>query len=525
MKQIYLYLLSLLHAVAVSAYDPPAMGWSSWNTYRVHISEELIKKQAEAMHRRGLDKVGYRYVNIDDGYFGGRAANGRLLIHATRFPNGLKPVVDYIHSLGLKAGIYSDAGINTCGSFWDADTIGRGVGMYGHDCQDADFFFKELGFDFIKVDFCGGDARQNVQQIALNPKDRYTAIRKAIGQAGRKGVRMNVCRWAFPGTWVHDVADSWRIDADIDLSWQAVKRIIRKNLYLSSYATEGKFNDMDMMEVGRGLTEEEDKTHFGMWCIMSSPLMIGCDITSIDDKTLALISNKELIALNQDTLALQAEVIEKQGEAFILAKDIENPFGKVRALAVYNPGETEQIVTVDMERIGLSGMVRVRDLYLCRNLPDLAQTTFKVTLPPHGTRIYRLEADKRLERVRYEAEHAWLDGYSAIDESDFSWVTEEDSCSAGAKVQAAKMTWKSVYSKHGGTYRLRMAYVGNRAGCVSVSVNREREQRWVLPPANGVASVIEMPQTIQLRPGVNCIQILHAESEVPHVDYIELLPV
>lgn len=125
--------LLFLFSLPLAAYETPTMGWSSWNTYRVNISEEAIKKQAQAMYDKGLGKAGYQYINIDDGYFGGRDAAGNLLIHPTRFPNGLKPVVDFIHGLGFKAGIYSDAGRNTCGSFWDADKIGVGVGMYGHD--------------------------------------------------------------------------------------------------------------------------------------------------------------------------------------------------------------------------------------------------------------------------------------------------------------------------------------------------------------------------------------------------------
>ena len=137
-------------------------------------------KQADAMAKQGLKEAGYEYINIDDGYFGGRDSKGQLLIHPTRFPNGLRPVVNHIHSLGFKAGIYSDAGRNTCGNFWDKDEKGAGVGLYGHDQQDADYFFKDLKFDFIKVDFCGGDAPQNTEHLDLDERERYTAIRHAI---------------------------------------------------------------------------------------------------------------------------------------------------------------------------------------------------------------------------------------------------------------------------------------------------------------------------------------------------------
>ena len=209
MKKLLLS-LTLLVSCGAFAQEGPTMGWSSWNTFGVNISENIIKKQADAMVSKGLDKVGYKFINIDDGYFGGRdKTTGQLLIHPTRFPHGMKTVVDYIHGKGLKAGIYSDAGHNTCGNYYNGDVIAKGVGLYEHDQQDADFFFKELGFDFIKVDFCGGDGPQNSERLTLDEQERYTAISKAIENTGRTDVRLNVCRWDYPGTWVHDVAFSW----------------------------------------------------------------------------------------------------------------------------------------------------------------------------------------------------------------------------------------------------------------------------------------------------------------------------
>ncbi len=285
----------------INQLDPPVMGWSSWNTYRIHINEALIKKQADAMVSQGLKEAGYLYVNVDDGFFGWRDENGKLQTHPERFPNGLKCVADYIHSKGLKAGIYSDAGSNTCGSIWDKDPNGVGVGLYGHEKQDADLFFNEWGFDFIKIDYCGAG-----QSLALEEQKRYTEIRQAIDAVCNRNISLNICRWAFPGTWAKDLARSWRISADITPKWESIKYIIGKNLYLSAYAGGGHYNDMDMLEIGRGLKPEEEEVHFGMWCIMSSPLLIGCDLTTIPKSSLELLKNRELIALNQDPLGLQA---------------------------------------------------------------------------------------------------------------------------------------------------------------------------------------------------------------------------
>ena len=262
-------LFAALSATTASAQDGPTMGWSSWNTFALNISESIIKGQADAMVSKGLFAVGYDHINIDDGYFGGRdAETGQLKIHPTRFKNGLKPVVDYIHEKGLKAGIYSDGGYNTCGSYHGGDKTGEGVGLYQHDQQDCDMFFKDLGFDFIKVDFCGGDPVHNKDGLDLSEKQRYTDIAKAIKNTGRTDVRMNICRWAYPGTWAENAGFSWRTTQDIAPTWDSVKDILKQNLYMSAYCSKGHYNDMDMLEVGVSwgtpLTVEETKTHFGM---------------------------------------------------------------------------------------------------------------------------------------------------------------------------------------------------------------------------------------------------------------------
>jgi hypothetical protein len=300
-----LYVSTVMYSVT----NHPIMGWSSWNTYRVNICDSLIRKQADAIINTGLKDFGYNYINIDDGFFGWRDSLGIMHSHPQRFPDGMKPVADYIHRLGLKAGIYSDAGSNTCGSIWDKDKNGVGSGLYGHEEQDAILYFKDWGFDFIKIDYCGAG-----QELELDEQRRYTEIRNVINKVGCNGVQINICRWAFPGTWAKDIASSWRISSDISNKWSSVKYIIDKNLYLSAYAKDGHYNDMDMLEIGRGLSQNEEEVHFGMWCIMSSPLLIGCDLTSISPSSLTLLKNNELIAIDQDTLGLQANVVQHVGK-------------------------------------------------------------------------------------------------------------------------------------------------------------------------------------------------------------------
>jgi hypothetical protein len=180
------------------------MGWSSWNNFHVHINEQLIKEQADAMVASGLYDAGYRFINIDDGYFGGRDSAGKLYPNKDKFPSGMRALSDYIHKKGLKAGIYTDAGKNTCGSIYDKDSLGIGVGIYGHVTQDCDQFFKDWNYDFLKVDWCGGKVQM------LDEQTEYLKIIDVV-----KGINpnlvFNICRWQFPGEWAIKKSDSWRI--------------------------------------------------------------------------------------------------------------------------------------------------------------------------------------------------------------------------------------------------------------------------------------------------------------------------
>ena len=468
-------------AQAAAMAEPPTMGWSSWNTYRVNISEEMIKLQADALVALGLDKVGYNHVNIDDGYFGGRdETTGKLKIHPNRFPNGLKPLVDYIHSKGLKAGIYSDAGGNTCGSFYDHDEFGVNAGFYNHDQQDADFLFKELEFDFVKIDFCGGCSWSNADKITLVPCERYTAIRQAINATGRTDVRMNICRWAFPGTWAHNMGCSWRIAKDIAPTWTSIRDILNKNLLLSAYAWGGHYNDMDMLEVGRGMTPEEDNTHFGLWCMMSSPLLIGCDLTKLKPETLDLLKNEELIALNQDPLGLQAYVTKHFGHTgYVLVKDVETLFGTTRAVAFYNWGNEPESMEIDFTELELEGEVKVRDLFARK---DLGTMKGKLTaeVPAHGTRIYRLVAERRAEPTFYSAEIAWLSSFQDLAKPEEAGTAYFAPHPVERSVMVAHnlggradnyLLWRNVYSKAGGQYELEFTSSGGNWLTFHVEVN------------------------------------------------------
>ncbi len=517
-----------LFAGKALAVDPPTMGWSSWNTFGLNISENIIKNQANAMVSGGFVKAGYIYCNIDDGYFGGRdEQTGQLLIHKTRFPNGLKPVVDFIHNKGMKVGIYSDGGPTTCGYYHGGDKTGNGVGLYQHDQQDCDFFFKELGFDFIKVDFCGGDPIHNDRNLDLDEKKRYTEIANAIAATGRDDVRMNICRWAFPGNWAHDIPAvcSWRTTGDINCSWESVRNIIKENLYLSAMCFGGRYNDMDMLEVGRSLSSEEDKTHFGMWCLLSSPLLIGCDVSNLKDATKTLLKNRELIAVNQDSLGLQAYVVAQENGTYTLVKDFGELNGLTRVCGIYNPTDTKQDVTLHFSDLCLGGKVTLRNLFLRRTLGEY-EDSYQVSVPKHGLVLLQCTAEERYERTLYEAETAYLQGYTEIEWGKPTYESN-DACSGGmmaswlGKTSTGDIQWRNVYSEEGGEYTLVIKYLSGESRSMTLEINGKKIGT-ISASNKGWGTVQTNKRKITLQPGDNVIRLYNNSAYMPNLDCIEL---
>ena len=521
-KNVFLLLLAL--PFVLQAQRTPTMGWSSWNTFALNINEELIRSQADAMHNSGLQAAGYKYVNIDDGYWDGRGEDGHLRLNTKLFPNGMRPLVDYIHQLGLKAGIYSDAGDNTCGS-GNRHAWGIGVGLAGHEKQDCKLYFIDWDFDFIKVDYCGGN------HMHLDEREQYTKISNAIKTCGKKDIVYNICRWAFPGIWGAEISDSWRTTGDIFDAWRSVHGILAENLYLSAYCHDGHYNDMDMLEVGRSMTQTEDETHFGMWCIMASPLLIGCDMTKLRPETLRLLTNKDLIALNQDRLHLQAYLAERQGECFILVKDINKLYGKERAVAVYNPSDTAQSVSLSFRTIDLGGNV---SLYDCFSQSDFGtySGSVQLTVPAHGTKIFRATGETRLDRIVYEAECAYLPAYQELrnNQTEPSAIyTADDNAKGGYKVgwlgksQDNDIQWRGVRVQKTGRYMLTLTYFCGEDRDISLEINGKgigtfttHSRNWKKP------ATMKLP--IALKKGDNIIRLYNAGNWMPDIDRMELQP-
>ena len=519
MRKIWLILLIAAGWTASAQQrKTPIMGWSSWNTYRVNISDTLIKRQADAIVATGLKDAGYTYINIDDGFFGYRDEQGEMHAHPQRFPGGMKAVADYIHSLGLKAGIYSDAGAVTCGSIWDKDRNGIGAGLYGHEEQDADLYFRRWGYDFIKIDYCGAGQELDLD---LDEQPRYTAIRKAIDRVGRKDVEINICRWAFPGTWAKDLSASWRISGDISDNWESVKHIIEKNLPLSAYCADGHFNDMDMLEIGRSLSESEERVHFGLWCLMSSPLLVGCDMTTLSERSLELLKNPELIALNQDSLGLQAYPVQAADGTYVLVKDIGRRRTPVRAVALYNPTDSARRISIALSELELEGKTRLRDLFARKELRPV-RDTLSAVVGPHDVALWRVEAERRLEPTRYEAEWAYLPLFIDLGKRNKEVVYAVEAKASGGLVvryaggcQENAIVWNRVWSDQGGRYEMRIAYLPAENRGLEVVVNGKSVQ--VPLSAEGVVTL-----PVVLRPGDNTVEMTCRTQWAPDIDQFTL---
>lgn len=279
--------------------DTPQMGWSTWNKFQGNISEDIIKGIADAMVETGLRDAGYTYINIDDCWHGQRDENGFIQVDPVKFPNGMKSVADYIHAKGLKLGIYSDAGTETCGSM---------PGSLGHEYQDA-LQYARWEVDYLKYDWCN--------TTDINPKGAYQLISDALRASGRP-ILLSMCEWgnSKPWEWASHVGHSWRTTPDIWCNFDSLRvfpgytqfgvmQCIAFNDTLRQYAGKGHWNDPDMLEVGNGMTENEDRAHFTMWCMMASPLILGNDLRSMSEATRNIIMNREMIAIDQDPLGIQ----------------------------------------------------------------------------------------------------------------------------------------------------------------------------------------------------------------------------
>ena len=351
---------------AVSGQSGPPMGWASWNSFAAKISSSVIKAQADAMVSSGLKDAGYQYVNIDEGWWQGtRDGSGNITIDTAEWPGGMQATADYIHGLGLKAGIYTDAGKDGCGYYYPTGRpAAPGSGSEGHYEQDF-LQFSKWGFDFVKVDWCGGskeglDAKTAYQGIA-------DAIKKATTQTGRAMV-LSACNWGeqSPWNWAPALSTMWRTSQDIIYYGDKadMKRVL-SNFDSAQHATAqspGHYNDPDMLIVGMSaFTLAQNRTHMALWAISSAPLLAGNKLDAMSAEVKGVLTNREVIAINQDPLAKQGAKVSDSGGLQVYSKVLTGT-GR-RAVLLLNRSASTAMISVRFVDIGLGASAALRDVW------------------------------------------------------------------------------------------------------------------------------------------------------------------
>ncbi|WP_181969764.1 NPCBM/NEW2 domain-containing protein [Paraburkholderia sp. DHOC27] len=373
-------------------FKTPPLGWNSWNTFGCKDTEAIIKSVADAIASNGMAAAGYQYVTVDDCWVGGRnATTGQLYSNATTFPDGIAALAAYVHGKGLKFGLYTSGGTNTCaglahGTRPPSYPPGVGAGSLGHESVDAQTF-ANWGVDYIKLDYCGGSLTA------------FPAMRAGIAATGRTmflSINPYSANTTLPTNFASDgtlyvpaYADMSRISQDISAKFTSVTSIIDTSAADVAWAVPGYFNDMDMLEVGNGMTQDQDTAHFIMWSIMSSGLNAGNDVRSQSAATQALLTNANVIAVNQDALALQAvlDTADSAGSLQVWTKPLATT--GTRAVAFLNRGATAAPITVNFANLGLSGPVQATNVLTGASLGTVTQSLTQ-TVPATGAVLVKL---------------------------------------------------------------------------------------------------------------------------------------
>ncbi|KAJ3201085.1 hypothetical protein HDU67_001555, partial [Dinochytrium kinnereticum] len=370
----------------------PAMGWSSWNLYACKIDENLIKRMADAMVSSGLSKAGYTYINIDDCWQAKeRDAKGKIQSDPKTFPSGIKHLSDYIHSKGLKFGIYSSAGSKTCEKL---------PGSLGNEKADANSY-AEWEVDYVKMDNCFVEGLVDRDGTIK----RYSAMRDALNATGRPMV-YSLCNWGFANSWEYsgDLGNSWRTTGDICDSfegyWCSAMAILDMTTDLTRHAGPGGFNDLDMLEVGNGgMTNTQYRTHFSAWAALKSPLILGNDLTQMTPEVIEIVSNKEVIAINQDALGLSAHLLKREGGIDTWVGELQD---NERVLLVINRSGKDVKAMVDLNLVGAAKgqVVHVRDLWKKEDIGEFKDTfALSDVIPKDGSFIFRISSPETLSSI------------------------------------------------------------------------------------------------------------------------------
>jgi alpha-galactosidase len=398
MKRILLLLITFLFAANADGQKfeqlarTPPMGWNSWNKFGCNVNEALIRETADAMVASGMKDAGYLYINIDDCWHGQRDQLGFIQEDPQRFPSGMKALADYIHSKGLKLGIYSDAGWKTCGGH---------PGSRGHEYQDA-LIYAKWGVDYLKYDWCNTEG--------LKAEGAYMTMRDALYAAGHPVV-FSICEWgnSKPWEWGKEVGHLWRTTGDIYNCFDCVKdhgtwkqlgvmQILDMQKGLREHAGPGHWNDPDMLEVGNGMSASEDRAHFSMWCMLAAPLIAGNDLRSMPREIKEILTNREVIAVNQDALGIEGFQYSDRDGVEVWFKPLNNGDW---ALVILNRDTSARKASFDWksEKVADSLSNRetrfdttsysLRDLWARRDIGTTGRA-LSADVPPHDVLMLRL---------------------------------------------------------------------------------------------------------------------------------------
>ncbi|HZY63068.1 MAG TPA: glycoside hydrolase family 27 protein [Edaphobacter sp.] len=359
----------------------PPMGWNSWNHFHRKVDDATIRAQAEAMVSSGMRDAGYVYINIDDTWEGERDANGNIQTNS-KFPD-MKALADFVHSKGLKLGIYSSPGPKTCAGY---------EGSYGHELQDARTY-AAWGIDYLKYDLCG---LRTQMKAAPTPEaahkimvDAYIKMRDALRSTGRPIV-YSLCQYGNDAVWRWGTqvgGNLWRTTGDISDHYSRMAEIGFGQAGLARFAGPGHWNDPDMLEVGNGgMTAEEYRTHMSLWAILAAPLLAGNDLTTMTPETIAILTNRDVIAVDQDSAGKEGDRVSAEGPIEIWARPLADGS---KAVGIFNRHPSALTATVDFHKLGFSGAVKAKDLWLSKDLGKI-NGPYTTTIPGHGVLFLRV---------------------------------------------------------------------------------------------------------------------------------------
>ncbi len=348
----------------------PPMGWNSWNKFGCNVSDKLIREMADAMVSSGMQAAGYQYVNIDDCWQVSRDVQGTIVADPVRFPSGIKALADYVHSKGLKLGIYTDAGTGTCE---------KRPGSLNHEVQDARTY-ASWGIDYVKIDWCNAEG--------LDPEVQYAKFRDALAQSGRSIV-FSICNWGVkaPWRWGPATGNLWRTTGDINDTYDRMSLIGFGQNGLEKFAGPGHWNDPDMLEVGNGgMKRDEYRTHMALWALLAAPLLAGNDLRNMSPETKELLTNPEVLAVDQDPKGVQGRRIWGEGPLEIWVKALAD---SNQAVGLFNRSESAIKMTFDLSVVGVPPSAKLRDLLDHKDLGTM-QNSFAAEVPMHGVVLVKV---------------------------------------------------------------------------------------------------------------------------------------